>query len=104
MLLVSVFLRLGAVQSLQAIEAWGAQIAAAGVVRGDGVVATHGPRDVPVRWASVTKLLTGLATLVAVEEGGVELDERVRRVASHPRGRGGPDSDQGHGGGPARRA
>jgi CubicO group peptidase (beta-lactamase class C family) len=74
---------LGAVESLQAIDAWGAQIAAAGVVRADGVVATHGPRDVPVRWASVTKLLTGLATLVAVEEGVVELDERLRRLLSH---------------------
>src|SRR4051812_7931960 len=83
MLLVSVFLRLGAVESLQAIDAWGAQIAAAGVVRADGVVATHGPRDVPVRWASVTKLLTGLAALVAVEEGVVELDERLRRLLSH---------------------
>src|SRR3954452_7216002 len=83
MLLGSVFLGLSAVQSLQAIDAWGAQIAAAGVVRADGVVATYGPRDVSVRWASVTKLLTGLATLVAVEEGVVELDERLRRLLSH---------------------
>jgi CubicO group peptidase (beta-lactamase class C family) len=52
-------------------------------VRADGVVATHGPRDAGVRWASVTKLLTGLATLVAVEEGVVELDERLRRLLSH---------------------
>jgi len=71
------------VESLRAIDEWGAEIAAAGVVRADGVVATHGPRDVPVRWASVTKLLTGLATLVAVEEGVVELDERLRRLLSH---------------------
>ena len=70
-------------ESLRAIDEWGAEIAAAGVVRADGVVATHGPRDVPVRWASVTKLLTGLATLVAVEEGVVELDERLRRLLSH---------------------
>src|SRR4051812_49820156 len=98
MLLVSVFLRLGAVQSLQAIEAWGAQTAAAGVVRADRVVATHGPRDVPVRWASVTKLLTGLATLVAVEEGVVELDERLRRALSHPRARGPPYSHERVGG------
>src|SRR3954468_7999448 len=83
MLLVSVFLRLGAVQSLQAVDAWGASLAAAGVVRAAGVVATHGPRDAPVRWASVTKLLTGLAALVAVEEGTVELDERLRRLLSH---------------------
>jgi CubicO group peptidase (beta-lactamase class C family) len=71
------------VQSLEAIDSWGADIAAAGVVRADGVVDTHGPRDAPVRWASVTKLLTGLAALVAVEEGVVEHDERLRRLLSH---------------------
>jgi CubicO group peptidase (beta-lactamase class C family) len=62
-------------RSLRAIDEWGAPFAAAGVVRAGGVVATHGPRDVPVGWASVTKLLTGLAALVAVEEGTVDLDE-----------------------------
>jgi len=71
------------VQSLRAIDGWGAELAAAGVVRADAVVDTHGPRDVPLRWASVTKLLTGLATLVAVEEGIVELDDRLRRLLSH---------------------
>jgi CubicO group peptidase (beta-lactamase class C family) len=69
--------------SLRAVDDWGASLAAAGVVRADGVVATHGPRGEPVRWASVTKLLTGLAALVAVEEGVVELDERLRRLLSH---------------------
>jgi CubicO group peptidase (beta-lactamase class C family) len=71
------------VQSLRAIDDWGAELAAAGVVRADAVVDTHGPRDVPLHWASVTKLLTGLAALVAVEEGAVELDERLRRLLSH---------------------
>jgi CubicO group peptidase (beta-lactamase class C family) len=71
------------VDALRTIDDWGAGLAAAGVVRADGVVATHGPRDEPVRWASVTKLLTGLAALVAVEEGAVELDERLRRLLSH---------------------
>ena len=65
------------------IDDWGAPFAAAGVVRAEGVVATQGPREQPVRWASVTKLLTGLATLVAVEEGVVDLDEHVRRLLSH---------------------
>lgn len=69
--------------SLRAIDKWGAELAAAGVVRADGIVDTYGPRDVPLRWASVTKLLTGLATLVAVEEGVVELDEHLRRLLSH---------------------
>src|SRR5579884_2228134 len=70
-------------ESLRAIDGWEAPFAAAGVVRAEGVAATHGDPDVPVRWASVTKLLTGLAALVAVEEGIVELDERLRRLLSH---------------------
>jgi len=71
------------VQSLRAVDEWGAELAAAGVVRGDGIVDTYGPREVAVRWASVTKLLTGLAALVAVEEGVVQLDERLQRLLSH---------------------
>ena len=61
--------------ALRAIDSWGARTAAAGVVRADGELGVHGPRDAVLRWASVTKLLTGLATLVAVEEGTVDLDE-----------------------------
>src|SRR5258708_20710618 len=64
-----------AVEALRTIDAWGARAAAAGVVGAGGDVAVHGPRGLPFRWASVTKLLTGLATLVAVEEGTVDLDE-----------------------------
>jgi CubicO group peptidase (beta-lactamase class C family) len=71
------------VDSLRTIVDWDAPFAAAGVVRADGPAATHGRRDEPVRWASVTKLLTGLAALVAVEEGVVELDEGLRRLLSH---------------------
>jgi CubicO group peptidase (beta-lactamase class C family) len=63
------------VEALRAIEGWGAHQAAAGVARAGGVVATHGSRDAELRWASVTKLLTGLAFLVALEEGTVDLDE-----------------------------
>ena len=63
------------VDALRAIDGWDARVAAAGVTRADGVVATHGPRDVELPWASVTKLLTGLAILVALEEGTVDLDE-----------------------------
>ena len=60
---------------LQAIDSWGARTATAGVVRADGELGVHGPRRDVLRWASVTKLLTGLATLIAVEEGTVDLDE-----------------------------
>ena len=62
-------------EALRAIDGWDAGLAAAGVVRADQVVATQGPRDAGLPWASVTKLLTGLAILVALEEGTVDLDE-----------------------------
>lgn len=61
--------------SLQQIDEWGAPVAAAGVARADGVVATHGPCEADLPWASVTKLLSGLALLVGLEEGTVDLDE-----------------------------
>ena len=71
-----------AVDALRSIDAWGARIAAAGVTRADGDVRTHGPRGVELRWASVTKLLSGLAALVALEEGVVDLDEPVGPTGS----------------------
>lgn len=61
--------------ALREIDSWGAGTAAAGVARADGIGATHGPTDREVPWASVTKILTGLALLVALEEGTVDLDE-----------------------------
>ncbi|MGZ4334371.1 MAG: serine hydrolase domain-containing protein [Gaiellaceae bacterium] len=61
--------------ALRVIDSWGARTAAAGVVRAGEEPAVRGPRDVLLRWASVSKLLTGMAVLVAVEEGTVDLDE-----------------------------
>jgi CubicO group peptidase (beta-lactamase class C family) len=61
--------------SLSLIDEWPASHAAAAVLRADGVLASRGPLDHPFRWASVTKLLTATAILVAAEEGIVELDE-----------------------------
>jgi len=81
------------VEALRAIDAWGAETAAAGVTRADGELGTHGPRQAPLAWASVTKLLTGLAVLIAVEEGTVDLDEpagppgsTLRHLLSHASG------------------
>jgi CubicO group peptidase (beta-lactamase class C family) len=81
------------VEALGTIDGWGARTAAAGVTRAGAEVAVHGPRDAPLRWASLTKLLTGLATLVAVEEGAVDLDEpagppgaTLRHVLAHASG------------------
>lgn len=64
-----------AVDVLRVVDRWGARTAAAGVTRAAGEIDVHGPRDTEFRWASITKLATGLALLVAVEEGTVELDE-----------------------------
>jgi CubicO group peptidase (beta-lactamase class C family) len=81
------------VEALRQIEAWPARRAAAGVVRLEGVAATHGPHADELPWASVTKLATALAVLVAAEEGVVELDEpagpdgsTVRHLLAHASG------------------
>src|SRR6267378_5084 len=80
-------------EALQRIEDWPAPNAAAGVVQDAEVVAWHGPRDRVFRWASVTKLVTALATLVAAEEGVIDLDEpagpegsTVRHLLAHASG------------------
>lgn len=49
--------------------------AAVALIAPDGILASHGPQDVPLAWASVTKLLTALTVLDAVEQGLVQLEE-----------------------------
>src|SRR5919202_4820575 len=78
---------------LEQIDEWGAQTAAAAVLRGDELLEVHGPRDRELRWASITKTLTALAVLVAAEEGTVDLDEpagppgaTVRHLLAHASG------------------
>jgi CubicO group peptidase (beta-lactamase class C family) len=82
-----------ALDALRQIEEWGAEHAAAGIVGPEGVRATHGDAPQEFRWASVTKLATALATLVAAEEGVVDLDEpagppgsTVRHLLAHTSG------------------
>jgi len=73
---------------------WPVGHAAAALVAADGtVLATAGDTDREFRLASVTKLLTAYATLVAVEEGAVEWDQpagpdgsTVRHLAAHTSG------------------
>jgi CubicO group peptidase (beta-lactamase class C family) len=81
------------VEALRQVDEWGAAHAAVGVVRPGEVVATHGPADVELHWASVTKLTTALAVLVAAEEGVVDLDapagppgSTVRHLLAHASG------------------
>ena len=62
-------------QALRQVDDWPARRAAVAVVGPEGTRAVHGPREFPLRWASVTKLATALAALVAAEEGTIELDD-----------------------------
>ena len=80
-------------RALDQIDGWPAPHAAAGVTDRDGVVAVRGPADLVLPWASVTKLLTATAVLVAAEEGIVELDgpagpegATVRHLLAHASG------------------
>lgn len=62
--------------ALDLLDSWHAPHASAGVVGPGGeVLARSGDGSRRGPWASVTKLATALATLVAVEEGIVDLDE-----------------------------
>ena len=64
-----------------------------GVLREGEILGTYGPRGLILAWASVTKLATALATLVAAEEGVVDLDQpggppgsTVRHLLAHASG------------------
>lgn len=81
-----------AVDALAQIEDWPAENKAAGVVGPTGR-RTHGPAEREFRWASVTKLFTATAVLVAAEEGVLDLDEpagppgaTVRHLLAHTSG------------------
>ena len=80
-------------EALHQIDAWGTAFAAAGVTRADSAVATHGDSSRAVRLASVSKPVAAVATLVAAEEGVVDLDEpagppgaTVRHLLAHASG------------------
>ena len=84
---------IAAVDALRQIDDWGAEHAAAAVVRPGEAVACHGDDGRVFRWASVTKPVTALAVLVAAEEGTVDLDEpagppgsTVRHLLAHASG------------------
>ena len=82
-----------AVDALRQVEGWPAETVAVGVLRGGEEIGAHGPREEVFRWASVTKPATALASLVAAEEGIVDLDEpagppgsTVRHLLAHASG------------------
>ncbi len=82
------------VPALDLLDGWDAPHAAAAVMgRGRGVLAVHGDGRRPSRWASVTKMLTAVAVLVAVEEGTLALDDQagppgstIRHLLAHASG------------------
>jgi CubicO group peptidase (beta-lactamase class C family) len=82
-----------AVNALEQVAGWPATRAAVAVTTVDEELGAVGSRDEVFAWASVTKLLTALATLVAVEEGVVDLDgpagpegSTVRHLLAHASG------------------
>jgi CubicO group peptidase (beta-lactamase class C family) len=75
------------------VEEWPPETVAVGVLRDGEILGAEGPRDRVFRWASVTKLLTAVATLVAAEEGVIDVDEpagppgsTVRHLLAHASG------------------
>ena len=81
------------VEALAQVDGWGAGAVAVAVLRGGDVIAERGPREHEFRWASITKPAVALATLVAAEEGVVDLDEpagpegsTVRHLLAHASG------------------
>ncbi|HEY0450969.1 serine hydrolase domain-containing protein [Actinophytocola sp.] len=81
-------------ESVRAVAGWPVDNAAAAVVGADGsVLAGQGSMAREFKLASVTKLLTAYATLIAVEEGAVEWDQpagpegsTVRHLIAHTSG------------------
>ncbi len=85
--------------ALRQIESWPSEHAAAGVARSSGVVAVAGDTAHRFAFASVTKLFTAYALLVAAEEGSVGLDDpagpegsTLRHLLAHASGLG-PDGE-----------
>jgi len=84
------------VDALRQIDDWPVENAAVAVI--GAAAASRGDANRVYAWASVTKLLTTLAALVAVEEGVVDLDEpagppgsTLRHLLAHASGLG-PDA------------
>lgn len=75
---------------LGAVHGWGAPFVAVAVVDADGLVASRGPLEAALPWASVTKLVTACAVLVGVSRGVLALDNpagpsgsTVRHLLAH---------------------
>jgi CubicO group peptidase (beta-lactamase class C family) len=80
--------------SVRSVQQWPVGTVAVAVVDASGaVVGSHGPQDQPFRLASVTKLLSAYAVLLAVQEGALDWDQpagppgaTVRHLLAHTSG------------------
>ncbi|GIF64202.1 serine hydrolase [Asanoa ishikariensis] len=79
-------------QALALVESWPVDTVAVAVVNSGGVLARTGP-EVELPWASVTKPLTALTVLAAIDDGLVSLDDpagppgsTVRHLLAHASG------------------
>lgn len=80
-------------EALRQVDGWPAANVAVAVTRAEGEIAACGERDRVFPWASVTKLVTAYACLVAAEEGTIDLDEpagppgsTIRHLLAHASG------------------
>ncbi|MEB4616479.1 serine hydrolase domain-containing protein [Leucobacter sp. M11] len=81
-------------QSLSVIESWPVEHAATAVIARDGaILGTHGEQSREFPLASVTKMLSAAAILLAIEEGALELDDpagpegsTIRHLLAHASG------------------
>ena len=87
------------VEALRQIEGWPAAHKAAGVTTAERVLGAAGDEGLELAWASVTKLLTAYAALIAAEEGVLSLDDpagpegaTIRHLLAHASGLG-PDGE-----------
>jgi CubicO group peptidase (beta-lactamase class C family) len=64
-----------ALYTLKIADSWPAENVSVAAVSADGELGRRGESERVYRWASVTKLVTALAALVAAEEGTIDLDE-----------------------------
>jgi CubicO group peptidase (beta-lactamase class C family) len=81
------------VDALRQVENWDVPRVAVGATRAEGELGAQGERERIFSWASVTKLFTAYACLVAAEEGTLDLDEpagppgsTVRHLLAHASG------------------
>ena len=80
--------------SLRGVQQWPVDTVAVAVVEASGaVLGSYGPQDRPFRLASVTKLLSAYAMLLAVQEGAVDCnqpagppDSTARHLLAHTSG------------------